>query len=210
MSSIQITTNETDIKRFAIYLKCEYDEQSRDKSEEWCFRYRFPFTKIHDIAVDCDLHIDKRCILFNINAMNVRFGTENYVLFHKYKCNRDNLTLNDYETFIDGIFKDIENLEFNKLDGKFELHKSLKLNTDVFNFIRTLPHIKMSYDKCCVCLENTKIHTLCNHYLCVECWGKIDIKYCDECEGNDCSDADCNNECGIKPCPLCRQNIEKE
>jgi len=49
--------------------------------------------------------------------------------------------------------------------------------------------IKMDYEKCCVCMENTLTTTHCRHFLCYECKSSLKVHKCPLCRkhlGCDC------------------------
>jgi hypothetical protein len=118
------------------------------------------------------------------------------------------------------IFETMQNIKFNKFEGKFQSERSdncymclwfvsKKTSLDIpniFECFENMEHIELTYDKCCVCDEKTKKYTHCGHCLCVECHDKIDMKFCDECGGND---EDCEERCGYTPCPCCRKDLRR-
>jgi hypothetical protein len=109
------------------------------------------------------------------------------------------------------IIEKLPLLRFNKINSKLVTDDITEDEmVTIFKEI-SLPNGKYTFSECCVCLETTKHKTSCGHHLCVPCWSKIKEKYCEECVNDRCLDCNCEmNECGFKPCPICRQSIEHE
>jgi hypothetical protein len=65
-----------------------------------------------------------------------------------------------------------------------------------------------SYDQCCVCFEFTKRKNMCcSGFLCGSCYNNIKPKLCSLCTTDPYTD-DCEtNNCGERPCPLCRKSL---
>ena len=163
-----------------------------------------PVEKIHDIKVSCYIKIYKKNLWFDIDATDVYCATdedghtEQLTMYQLHKYYKNGLkTLKEFEDFVAEVFDALEHLEFNKFTSKFIKHGDLNCNTPViFEPFLSIPHMKMSYDKCSVCLDNTLQKTRCKHSLCVSCWDKLPRLN--------------NNDRSNKTCPLCRQHIEKD
>jgi hypothetical protein len=202
-----------EIKKLALYLKLKYEEgrSIAPHPDCWNLNYQLPIDTIHDIGVSCEIKIQRNHLIFGIEAKNV--GTDGE---YEYSC-RDLLydvmydkkvdfTIEDYEVFVKKVFDTLEKIQFDKMSGRFATQEKIRINREILEPIRLMPHIKMTYDTCAVCLDFTETKTQCKHHLCVYCWDKIKRKYCGDCDNgrSDCEKIDC----GRKPCPICRQSIE--
>ena len=193
------------VETFAEFLKSKYESLDGNDRHKKLF-YKFPIQKMFDISVNIYVEINNISTKFKIDASNVYYtdcdgDVEHETLFYNYENYEDKV---DYIKFAKYIFELIPKLKFDKFNSNFVEND---IEDGTFLCFEKIEHIKMIYEPCCVCKENTTKKTGCGHTLCIECWDKIKYKYC-ECRGH----YDCDNEddgCGIKPCPICRQSIEK-
>jgi hypothetical protein len=93
---------------------------------------------------------------------------------------------------LEDLFSDVPKLKFDKFAGKLSVEYESRT---VCAFIKTFANVKLSHDECCVCLEETRTKTCCDHYLCYECMDKIKPKFDEESERD------------VIHCPLCRGHI---
>ena len=193
------------ITDLATHLMDDFNKIVKNSSStEYCTLFAVPVEKIHDIKVSCYIKIYQKHLWFDINATDVYCCTDEdghvdqLTMFQLHKYYKNGLTtLKEFEDFVSGVFDALEHLEFNKFTSKFIKHGDLNYNPPViFEHLLSIPHIKMSYDKCSVCLDNTLQKTRCGHTLCVSCWDKLPRLI--------------NNDLSNKNCPLCRQHIEKD
>jgi hypothetical protein len=187
-------------KKFAIFLKLGFDEMPDDKS----LQYKMPIDSMYGISVYTKVEIEKNGYMrFTIDAWEVydtiggdRDTRGMFRLMRKF----DKITLKNIETFTKELFETIPNLTYNILNGSFCVKPKVDVDlVEMFQCFQKLDFIKMAYDECCVCKENTQVKTHCGHTLCVGCWDKI--KY--SCSG--CSNG-CDG-CFYKKCPICREDL---
>lgn len=92
--------------------------------------------------------------------------------------------VNNQDEFAKMIEK-LRNWRFNKLRNRFVEGEQV---LEEFYDCLVCPSIKLTFEECCVCLENTSGKTDCNHPLCLSCFTNLK-----------------------KPkCPLCRQSIYED
>lgn len=160
-----------------------------------------PISKIHGIAVDISF---KACpsanwVYFKIHAMNI--VNYNKELYSKYiTLKKSNNTVKDVENFITEQFDFIRDCVFDRMSGKFVLptEKEPTLCRFIAEFAKDKEHITTTVRECCVCYELTRTRTMCNHYVCVECWNKLNYVTNPE------------TECDELPCPMCKADLSVE
>lgn len=234
MSKAQAKMNEENntpehIKNLANYLKNNAEEEFNRNENVCYYDFELPIKKMFGLHVKAIVKVCRYTALeLNIKATNLYYLNEfdNFIehrLFHaNYGKNikMEERTIKYYEDLLIMIFETMQNIKFNKFEGKFQSERtdncymcswyvSKKASLDIpntFECFENMEHIELTYDKCCVCFENTSTKTLCDHYLCVECNDKINIIYC-ECGGHG---EDCEERCGYRPCPCCRKDLGKE
>ena len=165
-----------------------------------------PIKELCGIPVYCDIVIRKGCmgkmIALHITSKITVWSVEDdmngpdKVTLHcqPISINENIITTENLQE----LFSTLEKLKFNKFEGEFEKVDDSK--TEIINpflFIKKIKNIKPSFDECCVCNEDTKCFTICNHCLCYECMFKLKEVF--EDEDDMCS--------GRIPCPICRQTI---
>ena len=108
-------------------------------------------------------------------------------------------TEQDMVKALEELYKILPTLVFDKMEGRIVQHSEKYTNPEAYVKLLSHPNIKLSLDKCCVCLEYTKTTTPCNHTLCYQCWQHIKKETCD--------DPDCDSTTHRK-CPMCRGDIQ--
>jgi len=197
--------NKQQINKLAIYLKIQYE------AEEYIFE-DFNIKKICGMNVNVKLEMKKVAFHFYIQPTDVYTVCKDGTIIYKnlywkfFRSVIEERTIEDYKNVVKFIFELIPQLTFDKFNGKLIEKKEMIDFSTIFTCFENIEQIEMEYNKCSCCFEKTKTKTKCNHYLCIECWDKIERIYCEECnEGED----DCENEdCGQKRCPICRKDIE--
>lgn len=98
-------------------------------------------------------------------------------------------------SMMETLFKDIPNLKFDKMNGKFVIGQV----EDPFAFLELFQNVETSFQKCCVCMDKTLTTTCCGHHLCYDCTAKI----------KPIKDADYDPDSDSRKilCPICRGRI---
>ena len=93
----------------------------------------------------------------------------------------------DNEYFIESFKKIVNSLRYDNRTGKIDEDEE---DNKFFRDLISNENITFREEEaCCVCSEETKTRTSCQHTLCLICWSKI------------------KSVEGDKPCPICRQAI---
>jgi hypothetical protein len=196
---------EYELQDLASIILSEFNEDSKHFSDN--FIYRLPFFKIDDIPVDAKLNITKsrKSIIFYIDSNIIyNFG---YHMYYKQFISHNMIegykyTIEDFIDAIQKVIKSIEVMKFDKLTGKLSTDNSISTNEKnayikLFNF----NHIKLKYDECSVCRDETMNKTECDHSLCHGCQEQIrEIKHLDY---------DDHEYFATQECPICRKIINR-
>jgi hypothetical protein len=134
-------------------------------------------------------------------------------LFFKQLIDKKNveLKLNDIIELIKILNETLKNLKFDKLTGKIVELDNKNLDIDFWNFIiPKCDYIESVFEECCVCYEKTETELkCCEKKLCIQCWDKLKMRYCNECNENNSRNCE-NISCGYRACPCCRKAIENK
>lgn len=134
-----------------------------------------------------------------IHANGKIFGEYQYMFFHEH-CKTK------FDEQIKSFLMQLKDLKFCKYTGKFVKDTSDRVIIEKFCdiFSEFTESMKLNIDECCVCYDKTKLYTTCGHFVCLECFQKIQKNYtnhdceCDECDGDECSIINF-------VCPMCKQ-----
>jgi hypothetical protein len=111
----------------------------------------------------------------------------------KYKCDTSQEKI---AISIRQMLKDLSELEFDRSICRFVTQQQqsgpVKRRKLFISASSTFDKIVCKMDKCCVCIEETRATTECNHHLCIPCADKI-----------------VPNQNGMRSCPICRQSDVK-
>lgn len=137
---------------------------------------------------------DQYIFFFKITSTKLKIKKNNYYEFFTLEKNIQKLSVKNINKFVNCIVQILPKLYFNKLTGQFELelefinesmrklinYSNIKINNilglDVFCYNN------IDCGDCCVCYDKTLIKTSCSHFLCVDCWSKINnISMCPYC-----------------------------
>jgi len=161
--------------------------------DEWCDHQINEIKSLFELNVFVNLYIlpdnDER---FCVKIFSADFGYY-YELFTKFYSFGTKKTLNDYEKFVATVFETIKNLKFNNIIGMFEQEKTPALPLSILNDLRSVQHISLKCDICCVCHEPTMTKTRCGHYLCIMDRVKLE-----------------RVSTNITTCPMCRADITRD
>lgn len=94
-------------------------------------------------------------------------------------------------SMLETLFKDLPNLKFNKLKGRF---MTGPVTDNAFSFLEEFNNVETGFQRCCVCLYKTETTTCCKHHVCYDCIGKIKPT------------KDKSDTCDVC-CPLCKSQI---
>jgi hypothetical protein len=213
----KITDNYTHLMFLMYHYICYINEKTP---------YIFHITdinKICNIDVNVQIEILPFMLVLNILSQEIelepeRDDCENIKLFTMSfrELNSKFLTKFDFHFVlvkINKIIQIINKLRFNKFMGRFEYYDKPTLCFSTNKIIKMLNNNTVKLNKkignCCICLDKTISKTSCNHCLCIECYGNLNIKYIHD---EDCDEIDerieCNQECiQTKICPICRKQI---
>jgi hypothetical protein len=85
------------------------------------------------------------------------------------------------------ILQEMNRIKFDeKIKLNFDedfLRKNISLNEDIFPKILRERYAYLIENNCCVCFEQTKRKTQCNHLLCQDCENSLISKSCPYCRG---------------------------
>ena len=100
---------------------------------------------------------------------------------------------------------DLKKMRFNKMENEFRTCASsntLMEGSDWISlFEHNSEHIKLNYEECCICGDNTRLQmSKCTHFVCLPCGNNIKEEY--ECESDE-DDEEGLWE-GYLRCPICR------
>jgi hypothetical protein len=88
----------------------------------------------------------------------------------------------------------LPSIEFSKKEGNFySIHAKIYKPPVSFTHLINIPNMKMDYEPCCVCMEETSTKTVCNHPLCVECINELKKDVCPMCRHCVCDSHECND-----------------
>jgi len=101
-------------------------------------------------------------------------------------------SVDDLQHLLDVI---LPSIEFSKKEGKFySVHATMYKPTVSFTPLINIPNMKMNFEPCCACLEETKTKTVCGHPLCVECINQLKKPSCPMCRHCVCEGCEeCND-----------------
>ena len=166
---------------------------------------KLPISKVCDIDVLASIGIDEvptgpieksvwlRLIIEASTIIIDEYENWDRLFFKNYK----DITVSNLKDNLTKLFEDLNNLEFNKFKGCFQVKGEGNTDQEVnlaFKSMFKNENIKSSIQDCCVCLEPTLSHLECGHHLCVLCFDKLEEHQ-----------FDC--DCKEKKCPLCREGI---
>lgn len=193
-----MTTNQSSEKLALIFIKKLETELPGIKFEI------LPIIKINDIPVTVKIIRPlwkKHSIVLHIESNfayideGLRDRQEVIMLEKKYEKNDENTLIQFYTESINNIHDTIKNIKFDKMEGKFveELNNIMEKEFELL--FADCSNIKLTWDKCPCCFDETKTKTPCNHPMCIECWGKLELKQEDD------------DDYYIQICPICKNDM---
>jgi len=172
--------------------------------------HHMPIKTICGIPVYARVDINRKYMTFKIEAKNAgkydsECDYENVQMYGIGVMDSDNCGLEMATKIMEALPK----LKYDKFESKFTVEEPNSATMEMYQPLMENGLIDFTFGKCAVCLEYTKSTTVCGHHLCVQCWGKIKAtEYCHE-SNRGRRECECAPyECGIKKCPICRQNME--
>jgi hypothetical protein len=164
-----------------------------------------PIKELAGIPVFCSIGIRKSSDLLHLHVKSIMWVYEDedimrdsnsLLLYHNsVKINDKIITTENLHE----LFSSLEKLKFDKFIGKFQtVDDSEAEMVNPFSFLKNIKNVKPAFDECCVCSEDTRCFTRCNHCLCYECMFKLNETLEDE--------DDDQSPSAIK-CPICRNII---
>jgi hypothetical protein len=190
----------------------EANEHLKKYSSEYnIYEYKLKAIKSID-GIDCDVILKFHNVV-NINPDIPYYSVALHIKHNNMYCDEDvdgeteitlyyNNILRNVEksifdkesisVMLDDLKVRLQELKFNIYNGRFSAEvETISAQVDFFSDIQS---IKMCGDKCSVCQEFVKTQTNCKHYLCVPCFQQIKL-------------VESEDEDSIRPCPLCRKDI---
>lgn len=155
------------------------------------FKLNIPvIKKMLNFDVESNIAIEKKKISENkythifkleIITKKLKINNSDYYKLFSYEKKISNLTIKNTYKFVNLIKDILPKLIFSKLTGLFEFdinknNKLINFSDSETNLISGLDAFGTEYSncgECCVCYDKTFTKTSCNHFLCVECWTKI-------------------------------------
>jgi len=196
---------EYELQDLASIILSKLNEDSKHFSDN--FIYKLPFFEIDEIPVNAKLNITKSrksIILYIDSNVIYNFG---YHMYYKQFISHNMVegykyTVEDFIDAIQKVIKSVKDIKFDKLSGKLLIDNKVSINeknafTQLFNF----EHVKLKYDECSVCRDETMQKTKCNHPLCYGCQEQIcEIEHLNYDE---------HEYFATQECPICRRVINK-
>ena len=196
-------------------------------SNSTSYKRDVPIKRIDGIPVDITLSVNKHGNFYSIriiiHELNIYLRDCKCVDSYECGCEPDKillyhddlkmteqgcrLTTEDYIEALEKFQETFQTIRFSKYSGTFVKKTTTQLTSSFWDkVIGDNAKIEKKYGNCCVCLEATISKTkCCSQSLCIECFGNIKGRLCDEC--NNETDGCDNSFCGDKPCPLCRKSL---
>jgi len=178
---------------------------------------KLPINKLRGLVVTCNLTFNKNYhVQLEIESDNVytldNDGNTNFKRLYLTTLlwNDKPLEEDDYKTILEKLSETMKKIKFNKYTGFYETEISNDLSPDDWCLILgNEDYIEYTFDKCCVCHEMTKTITenCCKKQLCYECWDKMPLEHCENCEEDSGCDCEYAGSCGTSKCPLCRCSL---
>jgi hypothetical protein len=196
---------ETAIHKLAVKISLSHVKEIENHSKY----YSLEIKKICGIPVSVGLvrmanTKEQYLVMLDIEAKHAHTLTPNdrlhLTLFKSIFIKCESISLIDfYKEIISKTKKMIQNLQFNKFIGKFEIptEECKETKMDLINEIFSdCENIEFQWDKCCACFNNTITKTPCNHTLCVECWSGLKEEHDED-----------DYEMEFQKCPICREEM---
>lgn len=129
--------------------------------------------KIDNIPVTTFIRKHNGGMQLNIVARHVKDATayyENPIWKYYQSSNMFYHTVEDMADILENMANIIGALRYDKYNSKLDLPKVIKANEAMLNvFGASFSTVESKVDKCCICHEDTCVHTSCGHYVCVPC-----------------------------------------
>lgn len=98
------------------------------------------------------------------------------------------LSVNTPEDF-DKTMDTLQHMKFNTFTGHFydertpilSIHGNKLKDSSFYEKLSSFKNIKMNFGECCICYENTRSKTTCNHFICDRCHSNMKRNVCPLC-----------------------------
>ena len=209
------TTDVSHFESFAEIIAKKIVEEKTETDRYTYFLERLAFIKtINDIAVNVTLAIQNVSpkIFFPDNTvrLTIAFTAKNLTIINEEEEECGSSSYDSYPYYeksylcsetkesiaivLKEMIDEIRILKFDKRDCRFKKEETINYSTHLTNMFLSIDNVETNLDKCCVCFEQTKALTSCQHCVCIPCADKIKPT---------CEDKD--DEYTIRKCPICRQ-----
>ena len=207
------TTDVTHFESFAEIIAKKIVEEKTETDRYTYFLEKLAFIKtINDIAVNVTLAIQNVSpkIFFPDNTvrLTIAFTAKNLTIINEEEEECGSSSYDSYPYYeksylcsetkesiaivLKEMIEEIRILKFDKRDCRFKKEETINYSTHLTNMFLSIDNVETNLDKCCVCFEQTKALTSCQHCVCIPCADKIKPT----CEDDDYT---------IRKCPICRQ-----
>jgi hypothetical protein len=196
---------EYELQELASIILNALNEDSKHFSDN--FIYRLPFFEIDEIPVNAKLSITKsrKSIILYIDS-NIIYNFS-YHMYYKQFISHNSIegykyTIEDFIDAIQKVIKSIKVMKFDKLSGKLSTDTSISIKEkNAFMQLFNFDHVRLKYDECSVCGDETMNKTECDHSLCHGCQEQIrEIEHIDY---------DDHEYFATQECPICRNIINR-
>jgi hypothetical protein len=197
--------------------------KSETGTEHWI---KLCLDKLCNMSVDVKLVVNKTTIIIHIFLDKVHrnfnpVSLREYIYYCMDRPEEIRKSHNFYPLSKDEVLVAVnkiedyfKNVRFDRFSNRFEYKSTAtyEFQKSFLSMIENLNNnnIEPTHIECCICKELTCGKTPCKHPLCYYCWDKIERQTACECclEGDDDECSNENKNCGLKLCPICRQDIE--
>lgn len=129
--------------------------------------------KIDNVPVSTYIRKHNGGMQLNIVARHVKDATayyENPIWKYYQSSNMFYHTVEDMADILENMANVIGALRYDKYNSKLDLPKVIKANEAMITvFGASFSTVESRVETCCICHEDTCVHTSCGHYVCVPC-----------------------------------------
>lgn len=126
------------------------------------------------LAIGKKKKLDRHYWEIIIESIGIVNSKKKKIILFNYKKLIENFDFNSVGKFIREIQQILSKLKFNKLTNKFEIIGPNEFDEKNINLTNYFP-------ECVICYDRTINRTMCEHFVCLECWTKIKNNKCPVC-----------------------------
>lgn len=185
------------INKFVEYIESELSHASDNKISDKIQLYMRSLLQI-PVSVYLRINHAQRVVFIvieiEISDFIFQYNDDNEIVFlleddeHKTTY-LDGIKIIDHQKFTNDLQKIFQSMKLDIFNGTITTipsNRDISFILDIFDF----EHVGFNFGKCSICHNATFTKTICNHYLCILCWSKLEIV---------------DDENDYKQCPICRK-----